>query len=173
MLPPFQFFVGSQPDPLSTRWRDRDALVGTSRGLGVVEILKATREFSHVDYGPEADNSRSTAGDITAIVTPGQARNVEDGSRDMVLRTVQYRLAVEVSEGFADKAYEVLDRLEAVVENALLDEVQRAYGGFCLPWKSAIAVNAFESRKNPTKRRVLDGSFAYRINRRVGLSETR
>lgn len=153
------------------KYRDRDAFYGTVRGSGIIQILEALGEFDEVIFARSPDRSRATSDQGTvAVLTPGRVASANDGSPDEWLRSVNYTLTIEHEADEEEDAYGELDRLLAVALNALLDPAARAYGGFCLGWRSRLALDDFQTAKNPSRRRVLNGQFTYRTPSSTGLS---
>ncbi len=151
-------------------YRDEDAFRGTDRGLGVLEVLRLTGLFDSVQLSSSADLAGFTTSDArSATVIPRLAAPQLDGSQEVSVRRVEYLLVLQCLDGDDAEAWRELDRMESASSRALLDRFNRRYGGFCIPWMSAVRRDEFVSRRTPARRRVMTGSFGYQTNLRHGV----
>jgi hypothetical protein len=86
-------------------------------------------------------------------------------SPSMTLNRGEYRLSLVLRDAGPDEAsLRELDRIKGVVLNTLVAaRANRAYGGFCLPWLSHLAVVALPARRDVGVVAELRGEFGYKV----------
>jgi hypothetical protein len=141
-------------------YRDSDAY------SAILSALVATGEFAAVEFAPGGGGEPSAiAADVDPLifVVPGAWRESDDADPAYLLRFVGYTLTLTVRDENAITGFARLDRLGAVVQNALDGST---LGGGCLPGLTRVGRGAYDPKSPyPDRRLSLEGEFAYRIAR--------
>lgn len=151
--------------PLPLPYRDRDAFDGVGASAGILGLVQATREFDSVYLAEDPGMAPVTAGDRRyAIVVPSGEGQRDTGSPWRKLRVVEFEIMVFTDLPDGPESWRELDRLFAVLHNALDG---RSYGGFTLFERSRIIRDRTALNVNPGARMTLVGQFAYVVNTRL------
>lgn len=144
-------------DGANSRYRDRDGF------SAAVLALRATGAFAEVAFGTSADR-RVGGADVSplAVITPEVWEESEDCDPSLVARKVGFSLTIIVRDNDPVSAYDRLDRLSCIVQNALNGN---SLGGGSLPaltrvWKGSYDLAPVE----PEKRVILRGGFEYLVD---------
>jgi hypothetical protein len=157
--------AGASYTGIVTPYRDRDAYDS------IISLLNATGEFDVIVFAstPNRDNLPPSARRVCVISPTRQPgfTHSNDGSPGRRYHRVSYTLTLKVIEENTEDAYALMDRLDAVVHNAL-ESV--AYGGFTIPWQSTLTTGKTDDTRHPEYRMAITGTFAYVVESHVGFS---
>jgi hypothetical protein len=156
---PSYFAPSYFPAPLAgavVGYRDRDAFAA------LAAALDGTSEFAAVvmadPLGPEA-----VAADRTplAVLAPVSWVEVADAVPTAAIRRVAYTLTIVARGAYPDDSFQQLDRLAAIVQNAIIGS---DLGGGCLGGLTTLRQGRFDPAvRYPERRLILSGEFGYPI----------
>ena len=142
--------------------RDRDVY------KAMMAEIEATGEFAAVQL-LNAGGVLETA-DLNPVlgVVPSGWQEVEDSKAGILIRTVLYQIWISVKEQGWMTQFDWSDRLACLVQNHLDGW---SMGGVCIPSYSILRRGMLKAANDPNSSTVvLDGQFAYAIDRSVGRS---
>ncbi|MBX6311894.1 MAG: hypothetical protein IRY99_03080 [Isosphaeraceae bacterium] len=157
--------TSAEGSPVPISYRDWDGLAA------IIGALQATGEFAEVLFAAPLDGNPVGADRVPlALVAPTEWAEAHASDLTSIIRRVVFTITLVVRESDALARFQQLDRLTAVVQNAISGAT---LGGGCLGSQTRISAGRYDTQSHyPGQRAVLRGEFCYLIPSDTGRDTT-